>query len=100
MSYVGTVVADDEVQEYTAPFRGYTYYQKYTQAQIDNVGELLSFLTTKWNIPKEYKGDQIFDIDVRALRGEPGIYTHVSVRPDKNDCHPQPELISMLKSIA
>jgi len=44
----------------------------------------------------------MWDVSQRALSGEPGIWTHVSYRqkPGKTDCHPQPELIEMLKTIA
>ena len=99
VSYVGTIVADDEVQEYTSPFRGYTYYQKYTTAQLDSVHGLLGFLCDKWGIGKAYQGDRIFDICPDALRGASFVYTHASVRPDKSDAHPQKELIDVLKSI-
>lgn len=98
-SYAGVVVPDDQVIEYPTPFRGYNYYHRYTAAQLDSVKGLLQFLTGKYSIPTAYKGDQIFNVTPAALCGEPGIWTHVSVRPDKTDCHPQPELIEMLKSL-
>jgi hypothetical protein len=34
-----------------------------------------------------------------AIRGNKGIFTHVSYRKDKSDCHPQKELVDVLKSI-
>jgi len=98
-SYAGAIVPDDQVIAYPTPFRSYSYYQKYTTAQLDTVRQLLQFFAGKYNIPIAYKGDQIFDVTPAALCGEPGIWTHVSVRPDKSDCHPQPELIAMLKSL-
>lgn len=98
-SYAGVVVKEPDIVEYKTPFRGFAYYQKYTDAQIASVHELLQFLCAKWNINTEYKGDAIFNIDKRALMGENGIFTHVSVRPDKNDCHPQNELKEALKSL-
>jgi N-acetyl-anhydromuramyl-L-alanine amidase AmpD len=61
-TYVNTTVPEAEVQEYTDPFRGYKYYHKYSQAQMDTIHELVSYLCTKWSITKEYKGDQIFNI--------------------------------------
>jgi hypothetical protein len=33
------------------------------------------------------------------LMGDPGVYTHNSVRPDKTDVSPQPKLIDMLKKL-
>ena len=38
----------------------------------------------------------MWDISENALSGQPGIFTHTSVRSDKTDCHPQPELVRML----
>jgi len=34
-----------------------------------------------------------------ALEGHPGIWSHTSVRIDKSDIFPQPELLSMLRSL-
>lgn len=98
-TYAGNIITDSEVIEYPNVFRGYKYYQKYTTAQIDILGELLLFLCNKWSINKTYIGDRMFDICPDALQGNNAIYSHVSVRPDKSDMHPQPELISMLKSL-
>lgn len=99
VNYVGTVVPDYQVVELATPFRGFKYYQKYTQAQLDNTGELIQFLGKKWNIPVTYKGDSLFNVSPAALQGESGVWSHVSYRPDKNDCFPQTELITMLKSL-
>jgi N-acetyl-anhydromuramyl-L-alanine amidase AmpD len=100
-TYAGSTVPADQVQEYSEGFRGYHFYQKYTPAQLDSVKQLCQYLCDRYNIPKTFKGMEIFDIDKRALRGERGIFTHCSVRPpsEKQDCHPQPELIEVLKSL-
>lgn len=99
VNYAGGRVADWEVCELAKPYKGYKYYQKYTEAQLQNTFDLLKFLGDKWNIPVKYKGDRIFDICPEALQGEPGVWTHTSVRPDKFDCFPQPELITMLSAL-
>ena len=92
-------VSPTEVVEYGNKYRGYRYYQRYTDAQLETLTELLRYLCDHWDIPKQYMGDSIFDIDVRALQGNSGIFTHTSVRPDKSDCHPQKELIQVLQSL-
>ena len=53
-----------------------------------------------WRImqSKDYKKD-MWDISRSALSGSPGIYTHVSYRKDKSDCHPQKDLIENLKNL-
>lgn len=98
-SYAGTIVPDNQVVTYPVAYKGYTHYQKYTDQQIETVGALVKYLATKYSIPTEFKGMEMFDVDPRCLRGEHGVWTHTSCRPDKFDCHPQPELISMLKSL-
>lgn len=99
INYAGGRVSDVEVCELSVPYRGFRFYQKYTQAQLDSTAELIRFLGNRWGIPVAYKGDRIFDICPEAIRGESGIWSHSSVRSDKFDCFPQPELIQMLKSL-
>jgi hypothetical protein len=41
----------------------------------------------------------MFDINIKALDGTNGTWTHTSFRSDKNDCSPQPKLIKMLQEI-
>ena len=86
------------MQFYPLGFKGYQWYEKYTDAQIQTVGELLLLWKTKYNIPLKYN-DSMWDISSSAMTGTPGIWTHDSFRKDKTDCHPQPELIEMLKAI-
>lgn len=114
-SWAGSVVPAEEVEAYSVPFKKIPsekffvtigqagkpamFYHRYSRAQIETTAQLLVFWADKYKIPKTYQED-MWDVTVRALRGDPGIWTHVSVRPDKSDCHPQPELIEMLKSIS
>jgi len=83
---------------YPNGFRDYNYYEKYTDAQIKTIGELILYWNMIYNIPLQYNED-MWDISQNALDGKQGIWTHVSYRPNpqKTDCHPQPELIDMLK---
>lgn len=99
ISYAGTKVPDNQIQEYKTAFRGNHHYQKYTDAQIESTRKLVLYLCDKYDIPKKWPGMPMFDICADALQGVPGIYSHVSVRTDKQDCHPQVELIQMLNSL-
>jgi len=107
------------VQLYPKGFRGFKAFEKYTNAQINAVRELILSLKNKFNdIDLTYKTD-MWDIDYddnglsipskingawgvskNALNGISGIWTHVSYRNDKSDCHPQPELIQMLRNLS
>jgi N-acetyl-anhydromuramyl-L-alanine amidase AmpD len=95
----GEEIKSDNVAYYDKGFRGYKYFEKYTEAQISSLKELLEHCGEKYGIPLTYKGDVMFDFNKRALSGESGIWAHVSFRPDKSDIHPQKELIDMLKSL-
>lgn len=94
-----TVVPLEKVQIYDAPFRGQLYYEKYTNAQIDILKELLIYLRDNKSKELVIYRKEMFDISKDALRGVNGIWSHVSYRSDKSDCHPQSELIEMLKSL-
>ncbi|MGB1206552.1 MAG: N-acetylmuramoyl-L-alanine amidase [Chitinophagales bacterium] len=91
-------VPANQVVEYSDLYKGYQYYHKYTDAQLESVRKLLLYFCDLFDIPTTYH-EGMFGILPAALRGEKGIFTHTSVRPDKSDCHPQPELIEMLKSL-
>jgi hypothetical protein len=97
-NYVNREVPADQVCELEKPFKGYKYFHNYTDAQIESTKELLLLWKEKYGIPLEYNED-IWDITPRALKGEPGVYTHNSVRKDKVDVYPHPKLIEMLKSL-
>lgn len=92
-------IASENVTIFNEPFRGYQYFEKYTPAQINSVIKLVNYLCDKFNIDKTYN-DSMWDISNDALGGKPGIWTHVSYRPDKSDCFPQTELINALQTLS
>lgn len=83
-------------QEYDN-YRGFKHFEKYTEEQIKSLRELLTYLCDKYDIDKSYK--DMFEINIEALEGKSGIWSHTSFRKDKSDVHPQPELIDMLKGL-
>lgn len=91
-------VLKDDVSYYESGFRGSFYYQRYTVEQLESLKKLLIYLSNKYNIPLTYKGDIMFDTNKNALSGESGVWTHVSYRLDVKNCHPDANLIEMLKS--
>ena len=94
-----------------APYRGYKFFQKYTDAQITALENLIvKWKTAHPGIIWEYDFDEMFPpskdetvtgvgrtLSANALAGVPGVYSHCSVRTDKVDIFPQANLISMLK---
>lgn len=97
-NYVGGVVPSKDVIKLNNPYKGFQYFHNYSDAQIDSVRELLVLWKQRYGIPLTYNED-IWGITTRALKGEPGVYTHNSVRTDKVDVYPHPKLIQMLKSL-
>lgn len=86
------------VQKYPNGFRGFYGFEKYTDEQIEAVRQLMVYWKDVYDIPLIYNPD-MWDISQQALSGKAGVWTHVSYRKDKSDCHPQPELVKMLKSL-
>jgi N-acetyl-anhydromuramyl-L-alanine amidase AmpD len=97
-SVYGNPVPDEKVVEYPDGYRGYYAFEKYTNDQIEAVRQLLVFWNEKYDIPLDYNED-MWEVSKRALKGEPGVWSHTSYRYDKSDIHPQAELIEMLKSL-
>ena len=89
---------DVPMEYYPEGYRGYNYFEKYTNAQIETVGELLLYWRDRYEIPLDYS-NTMWDVSSRARAGSPGVWSHTSFRTDKSDVHPQPELIDMLKTI-
>lgn len=95
-TWTGKEIPADQVITLDKKHRGHKHYHKYTQEQIKAVSQLLDLWEERYQIPCTYQ-DDIFDITERALKGEPGLYTHCSVREDKVDVYPDPDLIKMLQ---
>lgn len=99
VNYVGIEIPNKDVIKLDKPFKGYQFWHSYTKEQIESTKELLLYWNEIYKIPLDYNED-IWDVSKRALAAEPGVFTHNSVRKDKSDVYPHPELIEMLKSCA
>jgi N-acetyl-anhydromuramyl-L-alanine amidase AmpD len=97
-SWAQVIIPEKDVCVLDKSFKGSKYYHNYTDAQIESVRQLLVYWSERYNIPLTYNED-IFDLNKRALSGEPGVYTHNSVRKDKTDIYPHPKIIKMLQSL-
>lgn len=94
----GNKIAPDKVCKLQVPFRGQKYYEAYTPAQIESTIMLVKYLAEAYKIDVRFESD-MFDLNQRALRGEPGLFTHCSFRTDKSDIFPQPSMIDALKTL-
>jgi N-acetyl-anhydromuramyl-L-alanine amidase AmpD len=97
-----TEVSKDKVYELKEEFRGFKYFQAYTQDQLDTVEKLLEFLIEEYSIPVQKSFDMNwfeFNDDLLSKK-MPGIWTHTNVRKDKSDSYPDQRLLDMLNRIA
>lgn len=97
-SSTGTELPKEEVLKLDKPFRGHFYYQKYTSSQLKSLQILLNYLCETYGIPQKYNAD-MWGYSRMAMKGNPGIYSHVSYRKDKSDGFPQIELIKTIKNL-
>lgn len=98
-NYVNKEVPADQVCTLDKPYKGHIHFHKYSDAQIESVRKLLTYWNEVYDIPLGYDEEAMWGVNTKALSGEPGVYTHNSVRKDKIDIFPQPEMIKMLKSL-
>ena len=107
-----------------APYRGYKYFDKYTDKQITALERLFTNWknnkdekgnTTNHNITFKFDYDEMFPgedpklitktnprgriLSQNAVNGIPGVYAHNSTAESKVDIFPQAELVSMLKKV-
>jgi hypothetical protein len=98
-NYVDRLVPADQVCELSVPYKGHKYYHRYTDAQIEAVRDLLVYWNNLWDIPLDYKEEDMWKVSKNALSAVPGVYSHNSYRKDKSDIYPCPRMIEMLKSL-
>jgi N-acetyl-anhydromuramyl-L-alanine amidase AmpD len=99
-NYVNKPINDEDVVELDKSFRGYKYYEKYTDVQLESTRKLIIYLQRRWDIEIEkgiYNEDWFEYNDKWFQNG--GLRSHTQVRTDKFDIFPQKELIQMLNSL-
>ena len=98
-NYVDREVAKEDVCTLDEKYKGYRHFHRYTDAQIRSVENLLKYWNEYYGIPLEYREEDMWSVSMNALKAVDGVYTHNSVRKDKVDIFPQPEMIQMLKGL-
>lgn len=98
-NYVNREVAKEDVSTLDSPYKGHIHFHKYTDEQIRSVENLLKYWNDYYDIPITYREKDMWQLSPNALAGNAGVYTHNSVRKDKIDIFPQPEMIQMLKGL-
>lgn len=99
-NYVNKPIMENEVVELDKEFRGFKYWERYTDIQLESTRNLINYLQHRWGIEIE-KGiynEDWFEYNSKWFTNG-GLRTHTQVRSDKFDLFPQKELIQMLNSI-
>jgi len=101
-TYVKTTVPEDEVIELDEKWRGNKFYHTYSEKQLENLEKLLLWIIKEYDIPVQESFDKSWaeynpDVIKKTL---PGIWTHTTVRKDKQDTHPDPRIFEMLNRIS
>jgi len=107
INYVNSEVPSDMVIDLGKSFRGFQYYQKYTDKQLQSLKALLLDIASrhkkidlKAGIHQfSNMGENMFDFNAAAAKGTPGVWSHSNVRTDKFDMYPHPQLIELLKTL-
>ncbi len=92
-------IPGNEIIELQEEWRGYKFYHKYTDAQIESVVGLISHLVKEFGISIQKDLKDFFEYSPEGpLSGKPGLYSHTTVRKDKDDIYPDPELLKAIYS--
>lgn len=98
-SYAKQEVVKEEVITF-GNWRGMKYYHRYTTAQLVAVDWLLRKLIQDFGIKPQENVEQCWNFDEKwQANPKTGIWSHSTVRKDKSDIIPQPELIALLKNL-
>ena len=107
-TYAGTKAYKYQIVTLAKPFRGYSNWHKYSNAQIEALRLWMYFIAERDCIDiraglpalvKE-KGAAAFEFNADAYYGKvKGVWTHANTRKDKFDMFPQQELLDMLVSL-
>jgi N-acetyl-anhydromuramyl-L-alanine amidase AmpD len=101
INYVGREIPKEDVVDLGYEFRGFRYWHKYTDSQLESLRKLILYLSDKYDIEVRgsYDADW-FEFDERSLDpGYNGLRTHTNCRRDKYDMSPQQNLIDMLNKL-
>jgi len=88
-------------------YKGYDWYEGYSNAAINAVERVVTGWMSKYNIPFHYNYKRLFPNSSPTFYGTSkfnsswkGVLTHNSLMQGKSDIFPQKEMLQMLKRIA
>lgn len=108
-TYAGTTAHESQIVELPEAFKGFKFWHRYSDAQLNKLKEWIQFIADRDGIdvgeglPKWVKeeGAKAFEFKEDAYYGRvKGLLTHTNTRKDKFDMFPQPELLDLLRDFA
>lgn len=107
-AYQGSTAHESQIVELAEPFRGYKFWHRYSDAQIEALDKWIRWIGERDGIDiraglpalvKEH-GAAAFEFNADAYYGKvKGLWTHTNTRKDKTDMFPQQELLDLLVSL-
>jgi hypothetical protein len=99
-NWINKPINEKDVVKLDNPFKGYEYYERYTDAQLESGRSLILHLVNKYAIQIDggIYNEKWFDYSTTWMKNG-GIRSHGQVRRDKFDLFPQKEMIQMLNSL-
>ncbi len=107
-TYAGSTVHEDHIVELDKKFKGYKFWHKYSDAQIESLRKLILFIADRDNIdvrkglPEliKQKGAEAFEWNEDAYYGRiKGLWSHSNTNKGKSDMFPQENLLTMLTEL-
>lgn len=108
-TYVGVEAHESQIAELEKPFRGFQYWHRYSDKQIEILKKWILWVAERDNIDptkglveliKQKGAHDAFDTcDAAMCRQKKGLWSHTNVIAGKVDMFPQPELVEMLLSL-
>jgi hypothetical protein len=107
-TYAGSTVHEDQIVELDKKFKGYKFWHKYSDTQIESLRKLILFIADRDNIDvrkglpeliKQY-GARAFEWNEDAYYGRiKGLWSHSNTNKGKSDMFPQENLMDMLTDL-
>ncbi len=88
----------EDVFDFGSNYRGYRYFDKYQEAQIDSLTELINHLCDTYTVPRQFPQNPL-TFHGERLKSFNGIIGHTMVRKDKTDPIPDNNLWTTLQTI-
>lgn len=108
ITYAGQIVAPTEIVKLDNSYKGFDFFHKYSDSQLEATKNTLLFIANRDNIELRdglisligKMGPKAFEYDLKHSKGlTKGLLTHGMVRKDKRDIVPQQNMIDMLLSL-